>query len=71
MVRAALRLAAGTVTLAAGGWMLRALHGAPAALGADPVAIRAVTQQSPITSDGVFVNLESASKSTWTASSSR
>ena len=35
MVRAALRLAAGTVTLAAGGWMLRALHGAPAALGAD------------------------------------
>ena len=43
MVRAALRLAAGTATLAAGGWMLRALHGAPEALGADPTSIRAAT----------------------------
>ncbi|MCV7427444.1 MBL fold metallo-hydrolase [Mycobacterium montefiorense] len=61
MVPAALRLAAGTVTLAAGGWMLRALHGAPAALGADPSSIRAVTQHSPNVRDGVFANLEAAS----------
>jgi L-ascorbate metabolism protein UlaG (beta-lactamase superfamily) len=61
MVPAALRLAAGTVTLAAGGWVLRALHGAPAALGADPSSIRAVTQHSPNFHDGVFVNLEPAS----------
>jgi L-ascorbate metabolism protein UlaG (beta-lactamase superfamily) len=58
MVRAALRLAAGTVTLAAGGWMLRALHGAPAALGADPISIRAVAQRSPNYHDGVFANLD-------------
>src|SRR6202008_1186234 len=60
MVRAALRLAAGTVTLAAGGWVLRALHGAPAALGADPASIRAVAQRSPNYRDGVFVNLDPA-----------
>jgi len=41
MVRGALRLAAGTATLAGGGLWLRALHGAPAALGADPAAIQA------------------------------
>ncbi|WP_108637767.1 MBL fold metallo-hydrolase [Mycobacterium numidiamassiliense] len=63
MVRAALRLAAGTVTLAAGGWVLRALHGAPDALGADPTAVRAVTVRSPNYRDGVFVNLDPASKS--------
>jgi L-ascorbate metabolism protein UlaG (beta-lactamase superfamily) len=61
MVRAAFRLAAGTVTLAAGGWMLRALHGAPAALGADPTSIRAVAERSPNYHDGVFVNLDPAS----------
>jgi L-ascorbate metabolism protein UlaG (beta-lactamase superfamily) len=60
MVRAALRLAAGTVTLAAGGWVLRALHGAPAALGADPASIRAVAQRSPNYRDGVFVNVDPA-----------
>jgi L-ascorbate metabolism protein UlaG (beta-lactamase superfamily) len=64
MVRAALRLAAGTVSLAAGGWVLRALHGAPDALGADPVAVRSATERSPNYHDGVFVNLESASQST-------
>ena len=37
MLRGALRMAAGTVTLATGGWVLRALHGAPAALGAPSV----------------------------------
>ena len=47
MVRAAFRLAAGTCPLAAGGWMLRALHGAPDALGADPASIRAVAARFP------------------------
>lgn len=61
MLRGALRLAAGTVTLASGGWVLRALHGAPAALGADPAAVRAVASRSPNFRDGVFVNLEPAS----------
>ncbi|BBZ12282.1 MBL fold metallo-hydrolase [Mycobacterium branderi] len=61
MLRGALRLVAGTVTLASGGWVLRALHGAPAALGADPAAIRAVAGRSANFRDGVFVNLEPAS----------
>jgi L-ascorbate metabolism protein UlaG (beta-lactamase superfamily) len=61
MLRAALRLAAGTVSLATGGWVLRALHGAPAALGAQPAAIHAVADRSPNFHDGVFVNLEPAS----------
>ena len=61
MLRGALRLAAGTVSLATGGWVLRALHGAPAALGAQPSDIRAVAQRSPNFRDGVFVNLEPAS----------
>src|SRR6201992_1240220 len=58
MLRAALRLAAGTVSLATGGWVLRALHGAPAALGAQPSEIRGVAERSPNFHDGVFVNLE-------------
>jgi L-ascorbate metabolism protein UlaG (beta-lactamase superfamily) len=62
MLRGALRLAAGTVTLATGGWVLRALHGAPAALGAQPSGIRAVAERSPNFRDGVFVNLEPASQ---------
>jgi len=41
--------------------MLRALHGAPAALGADPTSIQAATQRSPNYRDGVFVNLDPAS----------
>ena len=61
MLRAALRLAAGTVSLATGGWVLRALHGAPAALGAQPADIHAVADRSPNFHDGVFVNLEPAS----------
>ncbi|WP_156669724.1 MBL fold metallo-hydrolase [Mycobacterium sp. E3339] len=64
MLRGALRLAAGTASLAAGGWVVRALHGAPAALGAHPASIRAVTESSPNYRDGVFVNLEPASEST-------
>ena len=55
---AGLRLAAGTATLAAGGWTLRALRDAPAALGANPAAIRAVSHGSPNHRDGVFHNIE-------------
>ncbi len=62
MLRGALRMAAGTATLAAGGWALRALHGAPAALGADPGAIRAVATRSPHFRDGVFHNVDPASQ---------
>ena len=61
MLRGALRLAVGTVSLATGGWVLRALHGAPAALGAQPADIHAVADRSPNFHDGVFVNLEPAS----------
>ena len=60
MVRSRLRLVAGTASLAAGGWLLRALHGAPAALGADPASIRAVAERSPHFQDGVFANLDPA-----------
>ena len=62
MLRGALRLAAGTISLATGGWVLRALHGAPAALGAQFSDIRAVAERSPNFADGVFVNLEPASQ---------
>ncbi|MCV7258459.1 MBL fold metallo-hydrolase [Mycobacterium shimoidei] len=61
MLRGALRLAAGTATLAGSGWMLRALHGAPTALGAAPAAIRAAAERSPNLREGVFVNPEPAS----------
>ena len=63
MLRGALRLAVGTVSLATGGWVLRALHGAPAALGAQPADIQAVADRSPNFHDGVFVNLEPPSMS--------
>ncbi|MGH3967430.1 MAG: MBL fold metallo-hydrolase, partial [Mycobacterium sp.] len=46
---------------AGGGWVLRAIHGAPAALGAGPAAIRAVAERSPNYRDGVFVNRDPAS----------
>jgi L-ascorbate metabolism protein UlaG (beta-lactamase superfamily) len=60
-VRGALRLAAGSATLAASGLVLRALRGAPAALGADSAAIAAAAAGSPNFHDGVFVNLEPGS----------
>jgi L-ascorbate metabolism protein UlaG (beta-lactamase superfamily) len=63
MLRGALRLAVGTVSLATGGWVLRALHGAPAALGAQPSDIRGVAERSPNFHNGVFVNLEPPSMS--------
>jgi L-ascorbate metabolism protein UlaG (beta-lactamase superfamily) len=59
--RAALRLAAGTASLATGGWILRALNDAPASLGAGPGGIRPVADRSPNYSGGVFHNLEPAS----------
>ncbi len=61
-MRGTLRLVAGTASLAAGGWLVRALHGAPDALGAHPASIAAVTAGSPHYRDGVFVNLEPASE---------
>jgi L-ascorbate metabolism protein UlaG (beta-lactamase superfamily) len=61
MLRTGLRLAAGMAALAIGGWVLRALHGVRAALGARPATIRAAAGRSPNCRDGVFVNLEAAS----------
>ena len=45
----------------AGGWVLRALHGTPASLGATPAEIAPVARRSPHYKDGRFVNLESSS----------
>jgi hypothetical protein len=59
--KAALRVAAGTASLAAGGWVLGALRETPAALGAGPAAIRAVAAGSPNYRGGVFCNLEPSS----------
>src|SRR5258707_8737656 len=61
MMRRALRMAAGTASLAAGGGLLGALRGAPAALGADPASIEAVAGGSRIYHGGVFVTLDPAS----------
>src|ERR1700752_659701 len=61
VVRAALRFGFGTASLLAGGWVLRTLNGAPAALGASPAEIEAVAQRSPNYQDGVFVNVDPAS----------
>jgi L-ascorbate metabolism protein UlaG (beta-lactamase superfamily) len=61
VVRAALRFGFGTASLLAGGWVLRALNGAPAALGATPAEIEAVARRSPNYQDGVFVNIDPAS----------
>jgi L-ascorbate metabolism protein UlaG (beta-lactamase superfamily) len=60
MWRGALRLGIGTATLLGGGWLLRALRGAPAALGASLLDIRAVADDSPNYRDGAFVNLDPA-----------
>lgn len=61
MVSGALRVVAGAATLAIGGWLLRALHGVPTALGADAASIQDVARCSPNYRDGVFVNLDPAS----------
>ena len=61
MLRSALRLAAGTASVAAGGWLLRALHGSVTAIGGDPASIAAACEGSPNYQDGVFENLDPAS----------
>jgi L-ascorbate metabolism protein UlaG (beta-lactamase superfamily) len=61
VLRQATRFLGGTAALAAGGWVLRAAHDAPAALGAAQEVIAAVAQGSPNFRDGVFVNREPAS----------
>jgi L-ascorbate metabolism protein UlaG (beta-lactamase superfamily) len=66
MLREAVRLAGGTAALVGGGWVLRALQGAPAALGAPPVDVEAVAKGSPNHHDGVFKNLEPASAASLT-----
>ncbi len=59
--KAAARQAAGTASLAAGGWALRALRDSPAALGADPAALHAAAEGSPNYRGGAFRNQEPAS----------
>src|SRR6201988_2853785 len=61
VVRAALRFGFGTASLLGGSWLLRALHGAPAALGAAPAEIAQVARRSPNFQDGSFVNVDPAS----------
>src|SRR5690606_29335513 len=56
-----MRQAAGVATVLGGGWLIRALRGAPAAVGADRRDIRPVGQRSPNYRDGAFVNLDPAS----------
>ncbi|ULE35378.1 MBL fold metallo-hydrolase [Mycobacterium sp. IDR2000157661] len=60
MIRGAVRIGFGTASLLAGGWVLRAAHGAPAALGATPAEIENVARRSPNYRDGAFHNLEPA-----------
>ena len=60
MLGAALRFAVGTATVAASGWVLRALQGSPAAVGARPDEIWPVARRSPNYQDGVFVNVDPA-----------
>src|SRR3954465_4026068 len=62
----AARLIGGTAAVAGGGWGLRAVQGAPSALGASPVDIDAVAKRSPNYHDGVFKNLEPASETSLT-----
>ena len=61
MLWQAARLVGGTAALIGGGFALRALQGAPEALGASPVEIDAVAKGSPNYHDGVFTNLEPSS----------
>lgn len=61
MLRAALRFGVRSTSLLAGGWLLRALSGTAAAVGASPREIRPVVQRSPQYTGEVFVNIEPAS----------
>ncbi|TLH57243.1 hypothetical protein C1S81_18160 [Mycolicibacterium neoaurum] len=60
MFGAAARVLGGTAAVAAGGWLLRAVQGTPAALGAADIGASA--KRSPNWRDGVFVNREPASE---------
>ena len=62
MIREAVRFIGGTAALIGGGWVLRAVQGAPESLGASPVEIDTVARRSPHYRDGVFVNMEPASE---------
>ena len=66
MLRQAVRLVGGTAAVVSGGWALRALRGAPEALGASPLDINPVAKNSPNWHDGVFENLEPASEASLT-----
>src|SRR6476469_9301715 len=66
MFREAVRVVGGTAAVVTGGWALRALQGAPAALGASPVEINPVVKSSPNYHDGVFRNLEPSSETSLT-----
>ncbi|MFY1621266.1 MBL fold metallo-hydrolase, partial [Micromonospora sp. WMMD736] len=61
MGHAAVRFGIGTASLLGAGWVLRALHGTPAALGAGPSDIAPVARRSPHYRDGVFENIDPAS----------
>jgi L-ascorbate metabolism protein UlaG (beta-lactamase superfamily) len=61
MLGTAMRFLVGTAAVAASGWVLRALHDAPAAVGAGPDAIHAVARRSSRYRDGVFDNIDPAS----------
>src|SRR6478736_3253933 len=66
MFREAVRVVGGTAAVVTGGWALRALQGAPAALGASPVEINPVVKGSPNYHDGVFRNIEPGSDASLT-----
>jgi L-ascorbate metabolism protein UlaG (beta-lactamase superfamily) len=61
VLRAALRFGVRSASLLAGGWLLRALSGTSAAVGAGTREIRPVAQRSPQYTGDVFVNIEPAS----------
>jgi L-ascorbate metabolism protein UlaG (beta-lactamase superfamily) len=60
VIGAALRYGFGTASVLAGGWVLRALQGTPASLGATPAEIHPVATRSANYRDGAFVNREPA-----------
>ncbi|UXA17309.1 MBL fold metallo-hydrolase [Mycobacterium sp. SMC-4] len=57
-VHTALRYGLGTASALAGGWVLRALQGTPASLGATPSEIAPAARRSRHYRDGKFTNLE-------------
>lgn len=61
MLRAALRLTTRSAGLLAGGWLLGALRGTYASVGAQPRDIKPVATRSPQFDGKVFVNIEPAS----------